>query len=88
VGWPKHLLKHHLYIYPREDIYVQGAVVWYKGKRYTSNVITADHNQFIVSCELFLGGTEQWRIIGLDEIRLKFYTTEDYRNHIIEDILK
>jgi len=79
-----------LYIYPREDIKnAHGVMSWYKGKRYVySPNSRRQPEDYLVSCELFLGGKEQYVVMGLDEIKIKFYTTEDHRNHIIEDILK
>lgn len=84
-------------IYPREDIKNGlGDILWHKDKKYECSEYTRirpsqgskrhqkSEHYYIVTCELI---SNEYPLMTLDEIKVKFYTTQDLRDKNIKNIL-
>lgn len=73
-------------IYSKEDI-KNGfdQIIWYKNKSYECTQIEENRDLWVVTCELI---ANEYPLLKMGEILLRFYTIEDQRDMRIDDVLK
>jgi len=73
-------------IFPKEDI-KNGfdQIMWYKNKSYECTQIEENRDLWVITSELI---ANEYPLLKMNEILLRFYTIEDQRDMRIDDVLK